>query len=101
MAMTVLSVLWIMSVAALLSAGLIREFDDAATSVLLGFAGAVFWGVGGLSAYSAEAEAWTGSKPMGPLAILGVGMAMLVMALSLMKLARAIRSEVGTTPISE
>jgi len=101
MAMTVTSVLWIMSVAVLLSIGLLREFDDAATSVLLGFTAAIFWGVGGLAAYSAEAEAWSGSKPMEPLAILGIGMAMLVAAVSLMKLARAIRSEAGTAPISE
>lgn len=101
MAMTVVAVLWVMSVASMMSIGLLREFDDAATPVLLGFTAAVFWAIGGLSAYSAESEAWTGTQAMEPLAILGIGMAMLVMALSLMKLARAIRAETGTTAISD
>lgn len=101
MAITVVGVLWMMSIAVLLSGGLVRDFNDEGTPVLLGFTAAVFWAISGLSAYSVESEAWTGTKAMEPLAIVGIGMAMLVMALSLMKLARAIRAETGTTPISD
>jgi len=97
MAMTQISVLWILSIAVLLSIGLLRDFEDAATSLLRGFTAALFWAIGGLSAFSVHAQAWNGSRPMDQLAILSVGMAMLVTLLTLYEVATAIRSTTGAT----
>lgn len=97
MAMTQLTVLWLMTVALLLSGGLLRDFEDAATSVLLGFISSVFWGLAGIGAFSVHTQAWPGSKSMDLLAIVGIGMALLVAALSLHELAVAIRRTSGTT----
>jgi len=97
MAMTVGSVLFVLAIAVLASMGLLRDFGDAATSLLLGFVGATFWGVGGIAAFSAYSQAWTGSRPMAPLAYLSVGMALLVAVLTLYEVATTVRRTSGTT----
>jgi len=97
MAMTQLSVLWILSIAVLLSLGLLRDFDDVGTSLLSGFTAETFWAVGGISAFSVHAEAWSGSRPMDQLAILSVGMSMLVVMLTVYEIVTAVRSTTGAT----
>lgn len=97
MAMTQLAVLWMLSIAVILSLGLVRDFEDAATSLLLGFTSAIFWGVGGLSAYSVHAQAWSGSRAMEPLAILSIGVAVLVGLLTMYELVVTVRKTTGAT----
>lgn len=96
MAMTQLSVLFLLALAALASIGLFGPLPPA-TRVLLGMLGSVLWAVGGLSAFSVFAEAWTGSRSMEPLAIVAIGMAALTLLLSLYQLASIIKTNAGTT----
>jgi hypothetical protein len=97
MAMTVGSVLFILGVAVLASLGLVYDFGDAATNVLAGFVASVFWVVGGLSAFSAYSQAWTGSRELAPVAYLAIGMGLLTAALALYQLTVAVRRSAGTT----
>jgi len=97
MAMTQLTVLFLLTLATLSSIGLLLEFGDPGTPVLLGMLGAVLYGVGGLSAFSVHAQAYAGTRAMRPLAIVGIGMALLVFGLTLFQLAQTVRSSAGTS----
>lgn len=96
MPMTQLSVLFMLGLAAVASVGLFSPLP-AATRLLLGMLGAVLWGVGGLSAFSVYAQAWSGARAMEPLAIVGIGMAALTLLLSLYQLAAVVRTNAGTS----
>jgi len=96
MAMTELSVLFMLTVATLASIGLFAPTRDPTLPVLAGFVASVLWAVGGLSAFSVYSEAYQGTQPMTPLAVVAIGLSVASAALAFYKLRNPISEYAGT-----
>lgn len=96
MAMSQLALLWVGTLAALLSFfGLFKSFDDNWTPVLLIFTGAILWGVFGLSAGDVLIPTGSGttSESMLPLLFVGLGLAMITALFGIGELVTAFGSD--------
>lgn len=94
------AVLFLGVFAAAASTGLFINFDDG-SGVVLGFLGAITWGLMGLSAFDVYVDdAATVSEPIYPLVYLGLGLAMVVGLFALARLARVLGEQTpGTTDV--
>jgi hypothetical protein len=97
MAMSQLSVIFVLAVGLLASVGLFAPLRSPELSIVLGYLAAVLWGIGGIAAFSVHAQAWTGTKSMTPLAVISIGIALVIAALTTMKLRVVIQRSSGTT----
>lgn len=94
------AVLFLGVFAAASSVGLFVDFDDG-SGVVLGFLGAITWGLMGLSSFDVYLDdAASVSEPVYPLVYLGLGLAMIVGLFALARLARVLGEHTpGTTSV--
>jgi hypothetical protein len=101
MAMTTLGLGLLLIPAILLSAGLFVTFNDGGkTNAVLGFVGAAFWLLLGVSALSVRMVDGTNSivtRPMWPVVYAGVGMGVAVTVFALLSLYEAVENQTPGT----
>lgn len=101
MAMTQLALLFLGVLAVLLSgSGLLGQFADDATPVVLAFAGAITWGAFGISSFDVivHSSAYsTQSEPILPLAYLGIAFSIIVGVFAVYQLLQLIQGEAEST----
>lgn len=98
MALTVTAIGFLMGLGALFGAGLLKsDWGDAGTPLLLGLLSSVVWGTAGLSSFSVASEAYAGTQPMVPLAVVNIGISMLVFGLTLYTVKDVVQQSTGST----
>lgn len=96
MAMTQLALLFLGSFATLTTLGLFVDFGDDITGALVGFVGALTWGLFGVSAFDVivrQTPFASASEPITPLAYLGIGLSVVVGLFSVKRLLAGVRQE--------